>query len=122
MIKHMSTPIQHSQKVGNPSKASGSLKERVAAIGSPLLSVLASQHHLLGALMMLLIGGTGMMSVMQNLPWIRRGLLVIAFLAAGFTLSRMLSRKQGRWMLLFGSGSLLFTSGMIIWSIATFRF
>ena len=47
---------------------------------------------------------------------------LMALLTAGFILSRMLSRKQGRWMLLFGSGSVLFTAGMIIWSIVTFGF
>ncbi len=124
MINHMNAPVQHSQKVGDPRKASGSLKERVAALGSPLLSVLANLHHLMGTLMrvMLLMGGTGMMSGMQIPSWIRRGLLVMALLAAGFTVYHMLSRKQTRWMLLFSSGSVLFTAGMIIWSIATFGF
>jgi len=122
MINHMNTSVQHSQKVGNPRKASGSLKERGAALGSPLLSILANLHHFMGIFMMLLLGGAGMMSGMQDLPWVRRGLLVMALLAAGFTLSRMLSRKQTRRMLLFGSGSVLFTAGMVIWSIATFGF
>jgi membrane-bound ClpP family serine protease len=124
MINHMNAPVQHSQKVGDPRKASGSLKERAAALGSPLLSVLANLHHLMGTLMqvMLLMGGTGMMSGMQIPSWIRRGLLVMALLAAGFTVYHMLSRKQTRWVLLFSSGSVLFTAGMIIWSIATFGF
>src|SRR5260370_41243580 len=125
IVKHINTTVQYSQKVGNPRKAAGSLKERVAALGSPLLSVLANLHHLMGTLMrvMLLMGGVGVVSGgMQIPPWIRRGLLVMALLTAGFTVYRMLSRKQGRWMLLFSGGSVLFTAGMIIWSIATFGF
>lgn len=120
----MSTPVHHSQKVGNPVPFSGSLKEKGAALGSPLLSILANLHHFMGTLMrvMLLMGGTGMMSGMQIPPWVRRGLLVMALLAAGFTVYHMLSRKQTRWMLLFSGGSVLFTAGMIIWSIATFGF
>jgi hypothetical protein len=120
----MDTPVQHPQKAENPSKASGSLKERTVALGAPLLSVLANLHYLMGTLMrvMLLTGGTGMMSGMQIPPWIRRGLLVMALLTASFTIYHMLSRKQTRRMLLFNSASLLFTAGMIIWSIATFGF
>jgi hypothetical protein len=99
-------------------KTSGSLKERMAALGSPLLSVLANLHYLMSTLMKLtlLMGGAAMMSSTRDSPWIRRGLLMIALLVAGFTVYRMLSRKQTRWMFLFRSFSVLFTAGMIIWS------
>jgi hypothetical protein len=49
-------------------------------------------------------------------------LLALALLTAGFTVYQMLSRKHTRRMLLLDSGSVLFTAGMIIWSIATFGF
>jgi hypothetical protein len=124
LIKHLHTPVQHAQKSGNPRKASGSLKERAAALGSPLLSVLANLHYLMGTLMrvMLVVGGTSRMSGIQDFPWLRRGLLALALLTAGFTVYQMLSRKHTRRMLLLDSGSVLFTAGMIIWSIATFGF
>lgn len=124
MRKHTSTPVQRLQKVENSRKAADSLKERVAAIGSPLLSILANLHYLMGTLMrlMLLMGGAGVMSGTRDSPWIRRGLLLIALLTVGFTLSRMLSRKQTRWTLLLNSFSVLFTAGMITWSIAMFGF
>jgi hypothetical protein len=96
----------------------------MAALGSPLLSALANLHYFMGTLMKLtlLMGGAAMMSSTRDSPWIRRGLLMIALLVAGFTLSGMLSRKHTPWMLLFRSFSVLFTAGMIIWSIATFGF
>jgi len=62
------------------------------------------------------------MSGIQDFPWLRRGLLALALLTAGFTVYHMLSRKHTRRMLLLDSGSVLFTAGMIIWSIATFGF
>jgi hypothetical protein len=49
-------------------------------------------------------------------------LLVIAVLTACFTLFRMLTRKQTRRTLLLNSLSVLFTAGMIIWSLAMFGF
>jgi hypothetical protein len=128
LINHMSPAAPHSQKGGNPRKAAGSLFERVAAVGSPLLSFLANLHSLIGPLMgllmkaMLLTTGAGVMSATRDSPWIRRGLLLVALLTASFTLSRLLSRKHTRWMLLLRGISLLFTAGMITWSIATFGF
>jgi hypothetical protein len=124
LINHMNTSAPHSQKVEIPRKASGSLKERVATVGSPLLSVLANLHYLMAMLMkvMLLATAAGAMSATRDSPWIRRGLLLVAGLSASFTLSRLLSRKHTRWMLLLRCISLLFTAGMIIWSIATFGF
>jgi len=96
LIKHLHTPVQHAQRSGNPRKASGSLKEGAAALGSPLLSVLANLHYLMGTLMrvMLVVGGTSRMSGIQDFPWLRRGLLALALLTAGFTVYHMLSRKH----------------------------
>ncbi len=129
LFKFRHPPIQHAQKGGNPRKAAGSLFERAAAVSSPLLSFLANLHSsmlhsLMGLLMkvMLLTTGAGVMSATQDSPWIRRSMLLVALLTASFTLSRLLSRKHTRWMLLFRSISVLFTAGMITWSIATFGF
>jgi hypothetical protein len=124
VINHMSTAAPHSQKGGNPRKAAGSLKEQAAAVSSPLLSFLPNLHYLMATLMkvMLLTTATGAMSATRDSPWIRRSLLLVALLTASFTLYRLLSKKHTRWVLLLRSISLLFTAGMIIWSIATFGF
>jgi hypothetical protein len=129
VINRMSTAAPHSQEGGNLREAAGSLKERMVAVGSPLLSVLANLHPLMAALMkgMLLMGAAGMMgietiSARQDSPWIRRSLLLVALLTASFTLYHLLSRKHTRRMLLFRGISLLFTAGMIIWSITIFGF
>src|SRR5579859_7181396 len=102
LIEHMRTPTQHSQQVGNPTKASDSLTERVATVGSPLLSFLATLHPIMGMLMklMLLTTTAGVMSATQDSPWIRRSLLLVALLTTSFTLYRLLSRKHTRWTLL----------------------
>jgi hypothetical protein len=124
LINHMSTPVEHSQKVGTPSKTAGSLKERVVTVGAPLLSVLPNLHYLMALLMkaMLLTTAAGVMSATQDSPWIRRSLLLIALVTASFTLYRLLSGKHTRWTLLLRSISVLFTAGMITWSIVTFGF
>jgi hypothetical protein len=129
LIKYMGSPVQRTQKGESPSKTASSLKDRVVATVSPVLSFLANLHsspvHLvMGMLMkvMLLTTAAGTMSATQDDPWLRRGMLLIALLAAGFTLSRLLKRKYTGWTLLFRCLSLLFTAGMIIWSIATFGF
>jgi hypothetical protein len=123
-LKHLHTPIQHTQKGENPRKASGSLKERAAALGSPLLSFLPNLHYLMALLMkvMLLTTAAGVMSATRESPWIRRSLLMVALLTASFTLYRLLSRKHPRWVILLRGISLLITAGMITWSIATFGF
>jgi hypothetical protein len=122
--KQMSTSVKHPQKSVHSRKTAGSLKERVAVFGSPLASVLANLHYIMALLMkvMLLATAAGVMSATRDAPWIRRSLLLVALLAAGFTLSHMLSGKDTRWMLLLRGLSLLFTAGMITWSIVTFGF
>jgi hypothetical protein len=124
LIHHMSPPALYAQKGEIPIKASGSLKERAAAVGSPLLSVLPNLHYIMALLMklMLLTTAAGVMSATRDSPWIRRGLLLVALLTAGFTLSRILSGKYTRWTLLLRGLSVLFTAVMITWSIATFGF
>lgn len=126
--EHTRTPAQHSQKVGNPTKASDSLKGWVAAVISPLLSFLANLHSIMGPIIgllmkgMLLTTGAEVMSTTRDFPWLRRGMLLIACLSASFTLYRLLSRKHTRRMFLLRGLSVLFTVGMITWSIVTFGF
>jgi uncharacterized membrane protein len=126
MREHTSTPAQPSQKRENPAQASDSLKERVAAVSSPLLSFLANLHAIIGPIMgllmkgMLLTAGVGVMSATRESPWLRRGMLLVALLTASFTLSRLLNRKHTRRAFLLRSLSVLFTASMITWSIMTF--
>jgi hypothetical protein len=79
-------------------------------------------RSLLGLFTALLLAWFILMSTTQDESWIRRGTLVMALCAASFTVSRLLSRKHTRWMLVLQSLSVLFTAGVITWSLATFGF
>jgi ferredoxin-NADP reductase len=139
LIHHMRPPVQQAQKGETPRKAARSLKERVAAAGSSLFSFLANLHssmlHLIlapigmlvhpfmgGHGLLLLVTAAGVLGAPADSPWLRRSMLLVALLMASFTLSRLLSRKYTGRTLLFRSLSLLFTAGMISWSIATVGF
>ena len=124
LIYHMNPSVQQAQNGESPSKTAASLLERGTAVGSPLLSFLANLHPIMAMLMkvMLLTAAAGTMRATQDAPWLRRSLLLLALLTASFTLFHLLSRKYTGRMLLFRSLSVLFTAGMIIWSLATFGF
>jgi hypothetical protein len=76
----------------------------------------------LGLFTALLLAWFILMSTTQDESWTRRGMLVMALGAASFTVSRLLSRKHTRWMLVFQGLSVLFTAGVITWSLVTFGF
>jgi hypothetical protein len=77
---------------------------------------------LLGLFTALLLAWFILMSTTQDESWIRRGMLVMALCAASFTVYRLLIRKHPRWMLVLRGLSVLFTLGVITWSLATFGF
>jgi hypothetical protein len=85
---------------------------------------MALVHPLMGLLMkgMMLTATAGAVSATGGSSWLRRGMLLIAVLMAGLTLSRLLRGKEPLWMLLIRGLSVLFTAGVITWSIVMFGF
>jgi hypothetical protein len=77
---------------------------------------------LLGLFTALLLAWFILMSTTQDESWIRRGMLVMALGTASFTVYRLLIRKHPRWMLVLRGLSVLFTAGVITWSLMTFGF
>ena len=70
----------------------------LTSIGSVALALLASQHHTLHMLVLSFGPGTAGMSFMTMYPNIRRGMLTIALLTAGFAAYQASRRGRPRWM------------------------
>ena len=92
----------------------------LTSVGPVLLAFLASQHHTLHMLILGLGVGTAGMSFMAMYPDIRRGMLVVSLLAAGFAAYQATQRCRPRWMRLGHALSVAITLVLIGWSLAQF--
>jgi hypothetical protein len=95
-----------------------SRKAHLAAVGSVLVAFLASQHHLIHMLILLVTFGSAGMSVMSAFPLLRRGMLLMALLMVGVTLWQMWRSRRNRSMAVLGGISVALTLGLILWSLA----
>jgi hypothetical protein len=98
----------------------GTLKESIISIGSILLAFLASQHHTLHMLLLVFGVGSAEMAFMTTYPLLRRGMLLLALVSAGFTVYQLWRRRQTPFMRVFGGISVALTLGIVIWSILQF--
>lgn len=105
-----------SQKFALKTGASG----RIAAIGAPLLALLASQHH---TIMMTLfafgMSGTAM-SFMTAVPWVRDAMLGMSLAMVVFIGWRIKDRRRPRAMRITGAVSIVATLALAAWSISQF--
>ena len=98
----------------------GSATGIVASIASPLLALLASQHHLLHMLVIgAAMGGAGM-SFMAAYHSLRRAMLVISLSAATFGVYRVWRRPGGFAARLMAGLSFALTAVLVTWSVAQF--
>ena len=95
-------------------------KERALSVGAVLLAFLASQHHALHMLLLLVgLGGAGA-SVMATQPLLRRAML-LASLAMVFVVAyRIRDPHRSRSFRISGAISILLTLGLAGWSIVQF--
>lgn len=103
--------------------AAGGLRrgqEVLTSVGPVVLAFLASQHHTLHMLILSLGVGTAGMSFMAMYPDIRRGMLVVSLLAAGFAAYQATRRGQPRWMRLVHVLSVTSTLILVGWSLVQF--
>lgn len=100
---------------GQPSR-----KAQVTAVGSVIVAFLASQHHLIHMLILLVTFGTAGMSFMSAFPLLRRAMVLMSLLMMGVTLWQMWRWRRKRLMTVFGGISVALTLGLIIWSVAQF--
>ena len=92
----------------------------MTAVGSIIVAFLASQHHLLHMLILLITFGSAGMSFMSAFPLLRRGMLLMSLVMVGVTLWLIWRGRDHRSMMIFGGVSVALTFGLTLWSIAQF--
>ncbi len=91
---------------------------KITAVGSVVLALLASQHHLLHMLILLLtLGAAGMSSMSGYPPFVRQGMLVLSAAMVGVTIWQMRTWRNNRSMVVLAGVSIALTLGLIVWSI-----
>ena len=93
---------------------------QITAVGSILVAFLASQHHLIHMLILLIPFGSAGMSFMSAFPLLRRGMLLMSLVMVGVTLWQMWRGRDHRSMMVLGGVSVALTVGLILWSVAQF--
>jgi hypothetical protein len=96
---------------------------KFTGIGSVVVALLASQHHLLHMLILLVTLGTAGMSGMSMAgypPFVRQGMLAMAVVMVGVTIWQMRAWRKNRLMLVLGAVSIALTLGLITLSVATY--
>ena len=97
---------------------------KLTGIGSVVVALLASQHHLLHMLILLLTLGMAGMSGMNGMagypPFVREGMLVMSVAMVGVTAWQMRTWRHNRAMLALGGVSIALTLGLIVWSLTQY--
>jgi hypothetical protein len=92
-------------------------KPWLTSIGSVVLAVLASQHHLLHMAVLTLGAGAAGMSVLTMAPALRRGMLGLALLVAGVTAYQLWRRDHSLGMRLLHGASIGLTLALVAWTV-----
>lgn len=97
---------------------------KITGIGSVVIALLASQHHLLHMLILALTLGMAGMSGMNSMagypPFVRQGMLVMSAVMVGVTIWQMRAWRNNRSMVVLGGVSIVLTLGLIVWSITQY--
>ena len=97
---------------------------KLTGVGSIVVALLASQHHLLHMLILLATLGMAGMSGMNGMagcpPFVREGMLVMSVAMVGVTGWQMRTWRNNRSMLMLGAVSIVLTLGLIVWSITQY--
>jgi len=95
-------------------------KERVLSIGAVVLAFLASQHHALHMLLLVVgLGGAGA-SFMTTEPLLRRGMLLMSLVMVAVIAYQIRDRGRPRAFRIAGAISIVLTLGLVGWSITKF--
>jgi hypothetical protein len=97
-----------------------SRKAQLVAVGSVIVAFLASQHHLIHMLILLVTFGSAGMSFMSVFPLLRRGMLLMSLVMVGVTLWQVWRWKRKRSMVILGGVSVALTLFLLLWSVAQF--
>lgn len=97
---------------------------KLTGVGSVVVALLASQHHLLHMLILLATLGMAGMSGMNGMagypPFVRQGMLLMSVVMVGVTIWQMRAWRNNRAMMALGGVSIVLTLGLIVWSIAQY--
>ncbi len=97
-----------------------SRKARLVAVGSVIVAFLASQHHLIGMLILLVTFGSAGMSVMSVFPLLRRGMVLMSLVMVAVTLWQMWRWRRNRSMAVLGGICVVLALGLVLWSVTQF--
>lgn len=97
---------------------------KITGVGSVVVALLASQHHLLHMLILMLTLGMAGMSGMNSMagypPFVRQGMLLMSVVMVGVTIWQMRTWRNNRAMVVLGGVSIVLTLGLILWSISQY--
>ncbi|HZC06291.1 MAG TPA: hypothetical protein VE338_11700 [Ktedonobacterales bacterium] len=97
---------------------------KITGVGSVVVALLASQHHLLHMVILLVTLGMAGMSGMGGMagypPLVREGMLLMSVVMVGVTIWQMRAWRNNPSMLILGSVSIALTLGLIVWSISQY--
>ena len=91
----------------------------LASVGSVVLAFLATQHHNLHMFLMAFGISAAGMTLLTN-PLVRRSMLVMSLLAAGFTVQQFWRADRPRAMRLMGAVSAVASLSLVAWSVSQF--
>lgn len=93
-----------------------------ASISSIILSVIASSHHWLHMLLLLILGGsTGTMAAMTGLIWVRRATIAASVISTAFALYRLLNGKpMPLWIKIITILSVLVSVAFVVYTLYQF--
>lgn len=103
---------------------------KITGVGSIVVALLASQHHLLHMLILLatlgaagmsgMSGMTGMTGMTGYPPFVRQGMLLMSMVMVGVTIWQMRSRRSNRPLVVLGGASIALTLGLLVWSVTQY--
>jgi hypothetical protein len=95
-------------------------KERVLSIGAVVLAFLASQHHALHMLLLVVgLGGAGT-SFMTTAPLLRRAMLLMSLVMVAVIAYQIRGADRPWSLRISGAISIVLTLGLVGWSITKF--
>lgn len=104
------------------SASRGLMSQATTSVGSLLFSVLASSHHALHMLILILVGGsTTSINPMSSLLWVRRIMIIVTLITVVITITRAYKhRHMPLWVKALSVCSILLSLAFVVYTLATF--
>jgi hypothetical protein len=92
------------------------------SLSSIIFSIIASSHHLLHTLILLVLGSsTNMIVAMSDILWLRRVMVIITLITSIYSIYRLKKHKHmPNWMKVMNSFSVLISFGFIAYTLYKF--